>query len=464
MSVYYPRGIAVLRVFLENKESTTPISLNDVHIFTVRCHSIEVNFNTYREADTFALSIDFKNFPFDPRAVRSCGVTIHFENLKNLKDENGNLFDIKPTLNNLIFQGYADEDRISLDDSSRKVHLKGRDFTSLLIDRNYTGKPIDISKPLDQAIQNLLNEIEETRLDKGRGIRVVNKTGGPLPVLSDAQSQKPQTKNSRRNRNYWDHIQDMVRQAGLIAYISLNELIITRPRELYNNENAKVFIYGENLNSLNFERKLGRQKKNNIRVLSWNVEKKEILEVRIPEDASDGFLKRLGLAKKRIQIDTIKTDGTKGTPKDAPFITFRVKEVKDVKTLRPIGERIFEEVGRQQIEGRILTNEMQTLDVYNNLFDITKIRIGTPIEIKLEGLDLEGVQKRSRPKAFREIQKFLVSKNFLPEIASAMALAISNFDTPFYTKSLKLTLDASSGFSADINFINFIELPRSLRP
>jgi hypothetical protein len=59
---------------------------------------------------------------------------------------------------------------------------------------------------------------------------------------------------------YWEVIQDLVGKAALVAYIELDELIIAKPRALYEGTNAKQFIYGKNLKSLEFKRKLGRVK------------------------------------------------------------------------------------------------------------------------------------------------------------------------------------------------------------
>lgn len=468
MSVYYPQGVMTLRVFLENFGDEASDRLNKLHVFNIVCKELNVNLNSYREADTFDAVVDFKNFPFDPRTIRSAGVTIHVEDRKKLFKPNNELNSLEPTEETTIFQGFVDEDSISLSEDARTVRLKGRDFTSLLLDREYLGKPIQLTKPLDQVFRDLLDELPETRLDGTDGIRINNLTGNPLPIISEFAGSKEKNavvKNPRKNRSYWDHIQEITQQAGLISYISLDELIVTKPRTLYDRSQSKVFVYGENLTQLNFERKLGRQKGFNLRVLSYDVEKKTTIEARIPEQASAAWAQDIGINRKRIQIPTINTKGEQGEPKDAPFVTFRLRDVSNFNQLVAIGEGIFEEIGRQQIEGMLSTKEMQVCDRQNNFFNATLFRVGTPIEIGIDQGDLEGLPKLVEGNINtnrNKIRQFLIKRCYDPEIASAMAESLTRFDTPFFTKEVEFKLDQENGWQMNIKFINFIDLPKSL--
>ncbi len=276
MAVYYPQGVLVLRVLLEDF-STKSVRLQTPLSWTVLAKSIDVNLNSYNEADTFSATIDYKNLPFDPRIIRSLGVSIHIENKKAIfsQDKSGKLSDIKPTRDNLVFQGFADSDKISLDDSSRTVTIEGRDFTALLIDREYLGEPIVLTKPVDQVIRNLLDELPQTKVDpsdpaQGLAIELLGITSSDLPTIADLTTGKGElegAKNGRKKRSYWDKIQEIINDSGLIAYVSLDRLVITKPRNLYDRSKSKVFVFGRNLKSLEFERKLCRQKGFNVRVV-----------------------------------------------------------------------------------------------------------------------------------------------------------------------------------------------------
>jgi len=482
MGVFYPQGIMTLRVALEDFNDKTNAKLAKLHVFSVVCKSLNVNLNSYREADTFDAEIDFKNFPFDPRAIRSVGVTIHIEDRKKLFKTDNSKNIIEPTAESTVFQGFADKDSISLSEDSRTVNLEGRDFTSLLIDREYLGEPVQLSKPLDQVLRALLDQIEETRIDgPNTGIvidnQVVDSNGDPVEVLptlaqlaGDLNS-KAGTRNGRPRRTYWDMIQNIVADAGLISFISLDKLVISSPRTLYNKSKSKIFIFGENLKSLSFERKIGRQKGFNVRILALVTEKKEVLDVKIPEEASDTWLRDIGISRKRIQIPQIKTDGSQGEPKDAPFITFRLRNIASKNHLIIVGEKIFEEIGRQQIEGELETSEMIVCEVSDNkarpdFFDSTKFRIGTPIELDINQGDLQGLPDlrniSNEQTRKNRIKKFLIRNCYSESVAAAFAESLSKYDTPFFTKEVSFSLNQDSGFSMRIGFINFIEIPKNL--
>lgn len=468
MGVFFPQGVMTLRVVLENNGDESIENLNKVHTFTVLCKNLKVNLNSYREADTFDVTLDYKSFPFDPRTIRSAGVTIHVEDKGRLFDQNNQAQFIEPSEQNTIFQGFVDEDKIDLNDDNRTVNLSGRDFTSLLIDREYIGPPIQLTSPLDVIFRELLDQSPATRLNGRNGIRINNQTGGPLPIIANfgaSREADSTVKNPKRGRSYWDHIQDMTAQAGLISYISLDELIITRPRTLYNRDQSKLFVYGQNLTNLSFERKLGRQKNFNVRVISYDIEKKNLIEARIPENASANWARDIGINRKRIQVPTLNTKGEKGEPQDAPFITFRIRDVSNYDQLVEVGQGIFEETGRQQIEGRLTTKEMQVCDVNNNFFDATSFRVGVPIELLIDAGDLQGLPELTEGNQAvnrNRIRQFLITRCYDPQIAEALAESLTRFDTPFYTKEVEFTLDQENGFSMEINFINFITLTSDL--
>lgn len=504
MSVYYPQGVVVLRVLLEDF-STKSVRLQKPYKWTVIAKELTVNLNSYLEADTFDCTIDYKNLPFDPRIIRSLGVSIHIENKKQIFDlaKGGGLDPITPTKDNVVFQGFADTDAITLDDNSRTVKIEGRDFTSLLIDREYLGDPIYLTKPVNQIIRDLLDQIPQTKVDpadKGQGLEIelLGLEESELPTIANLTTGKGPmdgAKNARKKRSYWDKIQELVNDSGLIAYISIDKLVITKPRNLYDRAKSKVFVYGRNIKNLEFQRKLGRQKGFNVRVVSLNLKDKKLEEARIPEEASDEWIKDIGIKKEAIRLPVAKVAGvdnqeqgaTEPEGEVAPYMTFKVsQDITSKEQLVKIGEKIYEELGRQQIEGKLSTMEMKVFspespNTVDRFFDATKFRIGTPIEIRIDQGDLEGLNRLLAPAARnkqkeeeaaksieqrqRAIVDFLRRRGYVGEkgqIAEAMAEALTRFDTPFYTKAVTFTLSQDKGFSMDLDFINFVEIPKSL--
>lgn len=461
MALYYPQGAVILRVTWEDFGSGAQ-ELQEVQVMPVSCRNLIVERNDYREADTFKARIDYKAFPFDPRCIRSCGVTVCMEDRKKIFQQSNDLALIQPSEDNIIFQGFADEGQVEFDDTTRSVLIEGRDFTSLFIDKKRVDtSPIPLSKPIDEIVQDLINEQESTK-----DIEVENRTGeSPLPVLSKlAPDFNPATavKNQKRKETYWDIIQSILRRVGFVGFIEIDKFIITKPQNIYEKKEIKQFIYGGNVKNLSFKRKLGRAKNYNVKVSSFNPLDKKVESALIPEEAkTEAFTTNFG--NTRITIPQLDKDGKKiEPPKDADFITFLVKDVTNKDQLIKIGESIYEELSRQQIEGELTTYEMEIPEeTTDGTFPIkfSRLRNGTAIKVYLSQSEISEINSGSSK---AEKAAFLVKRGYPSNVANAFAASLNRINTAFYTKSVKFELDQESGFTMDINFINFIDLDSSL--
>lgn len=454
MSVYYPQAVMTLRVLWEDFGNAQDDSLQKLYTLPILARRLSVHINDYTTADTFDAEIDYKQFPFDPRCIRACGVTIHLADTKKVFRADNKLNLIEPSEENTIFQGFVDEESIEFDEEKRTVRFEGRDFTSLLVDAKYLeGKPIPLTTPLDVLLEDLLSQLKSTEQ-----IKLDNRTGKELPTIGQFAPDfgaLGSSKNTTKDDNYWSIIQDLVARAGLIAFIELDKLVISTPRILYDERNAKIFVYGHNVRNLRYKRKLGRHKGFNVRVRYMDIAAKQVLTATIPEEGTQSWSDTTGIPLKRVQVPVIKPDGTLDQPKDAPIITFRVANVKNKQHLVEIGEKIFEEMSRQQIEGDFETRDMETIDKEKNIFDLTKLRVATPISITINQGDLQGISRLSSPS---DREKFLIARGYDSRVARAFAETMGKFKQIFYTKSATFTLDAERGFSLKVDFLNFINL------
>lgn len=464
MGLYYPQAGVDLVIRWENYGQENNRILNQTSHISIRPQIVSVNINDYTEADSFSMTVNYQDFPFDPRAIRSMGVTIYIQDMKSLYDDAGNKLNIKPEKNkrtdNIVFLGFADEETILFNDTSRLISFKGRDFTSLYIDSPYGERALPMDSPVDEVIRGLSQELKATE-----SILVENRTGETLPVLSKFASTFSETggkRNTRKNETYWDVIQDLARKAGLIAYIELDKLVITKPRALYGQTKSLQFIYGKNLQSLEFKRKMGRQKDFNILVRSLDFKNKNVLEVKIPEEATLEWAKEYGIAQARVQIEKINASQEE-IEEDAPFISFLVPDVNNVLQLTEIGQSIYEEISRQQLEGSMSTRDMiigygqgQTAVE----FDITKLRTASPLAVEI--LDDRELFKLRRFAKNEERVSFLIEKGYSRQVATVIADSLGRFNPLFYLKSIELQLDNNDGFTSNIEFVNFIEIEKAL--
>jgi hypothetical protein len=475
MSYYYPQVVATLRILWEDFQLTSDASKQKVYEVAVLPKSVNVCINDYTTADTFDLELDYKTFPFDPRCIRSCGVTIHMQNMEKLFDRNSDHVVIEPSDDNAIFQGFVDAESITLDEDKRTIKMEGRDFTALLLDSPYLeNKPLDLGTPLDKLLESLLRKqksTEEITVDPRLP------SGYVLPTLRqyarDFNQPLAGHMNHAKSDTYWEIIQDLVARAGLIAFIELDKLVLTTPRILYDKKNAKQLIYGKNVKSIEFQRKLGRHKGFNVLVRCMDVSNGRVLTAKIPLEATAAWCRATGVKKKEVTVPVVRQDGTLGKEGDkdvkpAPYITFRLTGVTNKPALIEKGQAIYEEMSRQQLEGTLETKEMLIPEAGvtesegalvrdedgARVFDLLKLRVGTPLLIEIDPQDLTEMSRFSTNAARAA---FLISREYPADVAGVIASAVGKFSPYFFTKAVTFSM-GDDGFRAKIDFINFIEL------
>lgn len=436
--------------------------LTKVTDMRVSCRSVSVERNDYSEADTVKLTIDHNAFPFDPRCVRACGISVFMENRKRIFNKDNSLslitpndLDIEQNDANKVFLGFADESSIRFDNETKTVSIEGRDYTGLFIDQKRVNtEPIPLSKPVDQIIADLILEQEATK-----EIKVLNRTGIELPTLAKLApdfNASTSVKNQKRKETYWDIMQDILGRIGLLGFIEIDKFVIAKPQNIYEKKNIKQFIWGKNIKELNFTRKLGRAKNFNVKVVSFNALEKRVEEALIPEEAIDPNIKA-----PRVTIPQLDKDGKKiEPPKDADFITFNVKDVTNKEQLIRIGESIFEEMSRQQIEGSLTTYEMEVPQEGTEPIKFSQIRNGTAIRVFMASDEIKQIGSNS---SIEEKTAFLIKRGYPRNVARAFASSLDRINTAFYTRSVMFELDQDNGFTMKIDFINFIDIDSSLQ-
>lgn len=482
MSRWYPQSAVELRILPEDYKLTSDASLQSTQRVLVVARNITVNVNDYKTTDTFSMEIEYKNFPFDPRTIRSCGVVIYLQDMERLYKDDGSLNTIQPnaatkldpTQPNSVFIGFVDEENIEFDDSKRTVRFEGRDCTALLIDQKYQqNSPISLNQRLDIAITTLLATFKATA-----NIAVVNSTGGTLPTLAqyypDFGSPHAGMKNTGAHESYWEIIQDLVQRAGLICYMSTTiladgslvpALVLTTPRNQANNPDDIKFIYGINVKNLKLKRKLGRFKGFNVLVRSRVA--KKVLSAKIPEEATASWATAFGIQRVAATVPVLKPDGSLDTKTQttAPYITFNVPNIGNKDQLVRIGQTFYEQYSLQQLEGSLETSEMlgrgsskdSNIDGFNSFtqYDLTKIKKGQTICLEI---DTDDLSKISRLSDIGEREQYLRARNYDPNVAAIFAKTIGKFSPRFQIKSYSMTMNQDSGFKLDIQFQNIVDL------
>lgn len=250
-------------------------------------YTVNVERNSYRQADECRLTIPLARMPFDPRVIRAATVQIfggvvdpaaYAESMQK-----GNLGLLIPDAtaggaSNELFRGFVDEWEITLSDHD-VLEVTARDLTSFLVDAEIPEnalRDIPDGTRLDDVIRLILfggaitDEtgkalVRREGLSGVRGLVVRNATGDDLPVINQIKppnwfdSKRTLKKGKKRavkdaqKMSYWDMITDLCLSAGFICYIRSDtqddadptatlgqraqpaaaELVISNPRTYY---------------------------------------------------------------------------------------------------------------------------------------------------------------------------------------------------------------------------------------
>ena len=204
---------------------------------------------------------------------------------------------------------------------------------------------------------------------------------------------------------------------------------------------------------------MGRRKRFNLKLKSFNSKTGKVVEVVIPRDATDTWSRENKIPKKINRISQIDTNGVvKNQP--APGHTFKF-EGRTKEQLIAIGEKLFIEFDRQQLTGHITTKDMSVLDGAREI-NILELKNGSPLQIDFSSKDLEkALIKNTRGQAVSDESRFsyLISKGLNKDRARVLrdiqAKATGRIKGLFYCNSVNFTFD-SDGFKADIGFLNYI--------
>ena len=516
MGVWYPQAGLLLTVRWEDQKPVdTDASLRSLdrrrelrelqtlrpgEPFRIQPQNVTVDLNSYAEADSFRATLDYKNFPFDPRTIRSVHVTVHMEDMKGVDRR------IVPSLQNLVFVGFCDNSSIDMDETDRTVMLEGRDLTSLFLDLKKPGffkinwkntfeqelrrivnfvpgaknimvevdppLPGEIGKKIDperkkikeygSSKENLLENKENAEdIENQREEAKKNRDNFAKSVAKDGSNLKP----TRKEANFWDVITALAADLGYIAYMDRGILRARTPRNFYSDNNPTQYIYGHNLASVNFERKTGRKKKTNLLLTSVDNARNRPIKVKIPQDvtAADGFgdfINKFGSPQEKVDgkmkpvfIEKYDEKGKFVENQEAETLSFPVPTVKDRISLIAKGVSIYEEIIRQHLEGEFATHDMLFFKRNGEMMDISKISVGDYVNIGMRMDDLDKIKDIKREPDRRA---YLESVGYPGQVAREFARTLSSFKYNFFLRSVRFSVDPN-GFTMGGTIINIIE-------
>jgi hypothetical protein len=458
--------------------------------------------NGLMEADEAEMDFDFRTVPIDPRVLRAVFLDLvigvvsadDFELGVKGAEFNGarlSLVDRIPGQEVQLgsttrFVGYVDDWNTHAGEDGDTIAIRARDMTAPLIDTKLpTGVNIDLQKPLADGVQELVDQFPATR-----GMKVVfgnpetDNTGtdrgdrGPVPFDAIPKPRKARrgrqarrAKSGDTSMTVWDHIVDTVVASGYLPIIRGLQMYLIEPRTFYQRTSgAKRLVYGRNLLDLDFARKLaGVAKVPTIEVRCPDPEIGRTRWARAPvqpgQQASGVF--GINPPPKATRANNVSPGGA--TAEEIKVIP--ISGISDGAALERVARSLYEQIGRQEIEGSWRTHDITAFDSEEE-GDLLNLQPGDPVETLIAPLNDATTQDSTNQTpggsvtSLQELQSFTVArrKAFLVKLGYdedaagrlAEAQEQTNLNTTFRVQDLTIDFSQEEGVSIEGDFINFI--------
>lgn len=485
-------------------------------VFETELERAVIERNGVKDASTADITIRHRDLPIDPRCVRSAlvvvilGVVSADEHeagmLRSERREDGTLRSQakrEPRQEELMvstsrFSGFAEEWHVRHAENGSTITLQCRDVSAVLRDQKLEGKRIDLSKPIAVGVKEFVDSYVASkgmavhygwpadpndplrlfREDPTGPVPIDSLPNGDSPVPADALPKTAKARSAKlmrarahaeQNEHAWDHIVGVCFKLGLIPVMRGFALYIVEPRVPYTTAAARrKMVWGRNLKTLEFARKMGAIKSQTIEVRSpdpvigrtrwarWPVEKGE---------PSSGILGLAGSPQPRV---TRPSDVLPSGDASESVLIQSVKGVTDPKRLETIARNTFESIGRQEIEGMFETDDLESFESTReaDLLDLqpadpVDLLVATePLESEISG---EGVPARTEygefaAQSIEQRKAGLVALGFTEQTAQRLATVQeqARLTSTFRVGHVVISFDVDDGVTIRGDFHNYI--------
>jgi hypothetical protein len=457
--------------------------------------SVQIERNGLRTADTCTVVINHSDAPFDPRLLRAAAIEVtlgivdpadYARGVAGERRADGSLMSmversrtlsgpLSRTANTTRFVGWVDTWQLNFDSlDGDTITLECRDLSALFFDTPLTsGSGIDLTLPIDEGVRRFIDAYNETRGMLVAYGRPGQTDPGIAPTPAEAAPAQARTRRSgsRQRRtgdaqqNLWDHITEACARVGLVPVIYDYTLHICEPRTFYTSTDQPWrMVYGRNLSHLEFTRKLGGSKVPTIEVRCYQPDLGRTAWARWPNP--EGAI-RFGVFGINNPPATARRPNEPSVSGHAPterIQTYLVTGVADGQTLLRVARNLFEQIGRQEIEGNLETADVTSVGSAAAA-DLLSLDNGDGVELLVSGgpenPDTTGMTAAQIQALSREARtEYLQSVGWGRAVAerfSQLQDATAN-QTIFRAQNVRLNYDVQEGFSAVVDFINFIEV------
>lgn len=422
---FYPQALVGLTAFMETMRPNEGLEqhvffggavrkLRDTVMVAVKPQAVRVVRNSYQKPDSFHVEFDARALPMTPKQIRACSVDVYLWNAPYIgaevpKDAQGNLL-LEP-----VITGLVDDVTSRMGADGHVVQVDGQDYTALFSQREWSTKKTKQKRQpmglrLDIQLEQLIREgdpggvmrlkIEPETLRSGLPIvgaaaRRTNKKGKPVPEKS----------------SWWDVMYRMAQQEGFILFVDGLDVVLTKPHVLHAARAGVLggveperpvfhFAWGRNLETLELQRHLGKERTPVIEVRSYDERTRQTLEGRYP--AKDQTAPT-GVGTNRDQVQVYQMPG-----------------ITQERALREAARTVYELIAKGEQKLSATTSDLMDLD--GN--DVLSMRSGDAFVLDVDVYNTE--QLMQLPEATRRAR--LLAAGFPDEVAAFVALNMEVVD------------------------------------
>lgn len=448
---FYPRCVVRLSVLLDDHVPgiPTPVQLlKNYAQFTAIPRSVEVQRNSSRKADTASVTLDYRDFPLDPRLIRDITVSIHLESVLDPE------LPLVPTPLNLRFYGRVDVPRVSLSSSGQTVRLECRDFTGIWLDKKWPGKnaatglytnPCPVGTTLQMMVEAMRLQVTPNTLPAV----FLNSAGLPDPSIAATDMHRLIGRDffvSKEDDNAWGVLSAICDKLGLVPCWNLGTLEIRSPT-LSSVRNA-VMVYGQNVERLEFERDLRQNQGKQVVIRCYNEVLGQVLTAIWPLPVSPDY-------SLVARLNPGPTEGSEKPKTTIEQVQYSVTGPYDPATLQVLARRVWTEMRQNQLAGELETRDMTDLIG----FDLLPLANGDRLTCQLGTEDQAAISHMSPAEAIAFLSD-PTRPNFLsPAAAEALVSAwtvAQSLNITFYVLEAHHSWDCDDGYRLRVRFRDFV--------
>ena len=427
----YPRCTVLLDVLMEDYGTGTGAS----YPIEVTPRSVDIVRNDHRTADTCRISLDLRDFPFDPRTFQSARVRVL------LGDALAPTAGI--TINDAQFVGFVDTPDASRSEGGDVVTLECRDYTGVFLDQKWDGSAIDVTLPLDVVVEGIVGAVP------GASGLVVGFSKGAAATVIATVIGRPKFA-PQAGDDVWTVLCDLCGRAGLVPVFELDMLLILTPADFGVDRTTFLattvltpvrasFVYGRDIVRLGYRRRFKEARTLQVEVRAYDPTK------RVTQIAS---YPPAPIVTKRKVSTTGKVSTTA-----APVLPYYVTGSYTPAALAALAQSIWTEAARQEIEIDLETAEMWTAEGVA----VPTIGNGTRLTVTVANSIATMVEGESAGGAVARLS--IGDRALAPDVATAFVASLAAADSltvQFYVKAATHTWSRENGYKCAITAINFV--------